>query len=396
LEYREWYVEQAASAIPQWASSHAPTTYAGYWVDHRNGGIIRVGFTQNQSTQVAALAQSGSLVAPSRIAGFSSAPTHSYSELVVTQSQVANQAGSIPGFTRVGIDLKENVVKVGTTGSVQSAETALDQAVGSSAPVQAYSDVGVSGNSQEDRDRVVGRIRAGDRIWWAGGPRYCTAGFGAWITSGENTGQPLYKHFLLTAAHCGALENLWLREALNPNTGKEESQKLGRVRRNGIVDQPQVDGEAILLQGEADGWAPRQIYLGPKEMQPVKGTAVPAPGMIVCASGVKTDEVLCGPVLGPPEGFGYGDPPVEGNPQINLTWEVPIDIREKRGDSGAPVWQQNTGNALGLWNAGTRPSYVTPLLPMETDSSWENILGPQAPGILAKLGFTPGNLTVAP
>jgi len=395
LEYREWYVEQAASAIPQWAKSHAPTTYAGYWVDHRNGGIIRVGFTQNQSTQVASLAQSGSLVAPSRLAGFSSPPTHSYYDLVATQSQVANQAGSIPGFTRVGINVNENLVTVGTTGSVQSVETALDQALGSSAPVRTYSDAPLAGNNRKNRDRLFGRVRAGDRIR-SEKIGWCTAGFGAWLANGQNSGQALYKHFLLTAAHCGAPEDLIYREALNPNTAEYEFENLGRVKRSGIVDQPQVDGEAILLQGEADGWAPRQIYLGPKETQPIKGTAVPAPGMIVCASGVTTDEVLCGSVLGPPEGFGYSDAPLEGNPPISLTWEVPIDINEKHGDSGSPVWQQNTGNAVGLWNSGTRPSYVSPLLPMQTDSTWEATLGPQAPGILAKLGFGPGNLTTAP
>jgi hypothetical protein len=110
--------------------------------------------------------------------------------------------------------------------------------------------------------------------------------------------------------------------------------------------------------------------------------------MLVCSSGVTTDKVECGPVEGPPVFISYT------NAMIGA-YEVPVGIYERPGDSGAPVWQAGTGNAVGLWNAGTLPSFVTPLLPMGTDSKYETAIGALAPGVLAKLGFAPDKLSFA-
>lgn len=395
LEYRQAYIAQAASVIPQWAKANASGSYAGYYVDHRGGGIIHVGFTSNQAANVASLAQSGAFMAPSRLASFPSSPKFTYSKLVEVQHSVGTQDSSLPSFSQVGINLEGNEVEVGTTGSVSSMESALVNLLGPGSAAHAFFDASPPGaNDRTNRDRLSGRVRAGDRIRTSK-IGWCTAGFGAWLEAGTNHGQVVFKHFLLTAAHCGAPEDLFYREAFNPNTGYFEYQNLGRVRRNGIQSSPQVDGEAILLQGEADGWAPRQIYLGPDESQPVAGVVAPSTGMIVCTSGVTTDKVECGEVLGPPVDFRYTTPPVSGNPQISSSWEVPISIYERSGDSGSPVWQFETGNAIGLWNAGRNPSFVSPLLPMSVDSDWDALIGPLAPGILAKLGFNPGNLAIA-
>jgi tripartite motif-containing protein 71 len=393
LEYRQAYIEQAATAIPDWAKSNAATTYAGYYVDHRAGGLIRVGFTTSQAESLQALKQAGLLTASDRLALFPSAPQHSYDKLIDVQYEVAAHASSLPSYTRAYIDIKQNLVMVGTSGSASSMTSALATVLGpDSGAAQAFYDPSPPAGNASGRERVKGRVKAGDRI--VGEHGECTAGFGTWLEAQDVRGAPIYKHFLTTAAHCGPLGELFIRfRDLGPDEWEEAN--LGRVRRTGIEEWGQVDGAAILLQGAADAWAPRQIYLDEHSSQPVTGVTVPVPGMIVKTSGATTDEVYSGYVEGPPVNVRYTTPPVPGNPQISSTWEVPINVYERKGDSGGPVWEAGTGNAVGLWNAGNNPSFVTPMLAMATDD-WNEEIAPLAPGVLAVLGFSPGNLSTAP
>jgi hypothetical protein len=252
-----------------------------------------------------------------------------------------------------------------------------------------------SGNATT-RERIKERVRAGERIFREKANEVfgCTAGFGAWQQNASEQGGVIEKHFLITAAHCGDMDTLGLGTLFERrrylNAVEYNSAKLGHMRRSGITDPPQVDGAAILLEGSANGWAPREIFQNAEYPQPITGAMAPVEGMIVCTSGATTNKVEPGAVLGEPVAFDYDDKP------ISNSYEVPVDIYERHGDSGAPVWVCGTGNAVGLWNAGTQPSYVTPLLPMNIDSPWTPVLGPLAPGVMAKLGFQPGNLSTAP
>jgi tripartite motif-containing protein 71 len=396
LEFRQQYVKEAASVVPGWATQNAPSTYAGYYVDHRAGGVIRVGFTADQTANVAALKQAGVLTAPERIEPFPSAPRHRYKDLLDAQTKIGDYRAELPSLTRISIDDAKNIVMAGTTGSAQDMAVALRNRLGVDAPVETFFDTEPpAGNTRKSRDRLTGRIRAGDRIRsFQLFPGWCTAGFGAWSKASTLRGQSLFKHYLLIAAHCGALGHLIYRGKVWDPDAKD--QDLGRVRRSGIMDFPHVDGAAVLLEGEADQWTPRQIYRAPGELVDVTGVTTPDKGMIVCGSGVTTDRPEQGEVLGPPVEFSYTNPSVQGAPWVQETWEVPVDMQALGGDSGGPVWECGTGKAIGLWNAGTRPSYVTPLLPMATGSQYEGTLGPLAPGILAKLGFQPQNLSITP
>jgi hypothetical protein len=270
--------------------------------------------------------------------------------------------------------------------------TALGSLLGSTQGVNAFFDLEPpGGNTRADRDRLFGRVRAGDRIR-TDAIEWCTASFGTWLRQETPRGESVFKHFLLTAGHCALqLNEEFFREAKNPNTSEFEYETLGKVRRQGIgISGVQVDGLAVLLQGEADAWAPRAIYLSPKSSQAVTGITVPAQGMIVSTSGVTSDEVLTGVVQGPPVPFRY-----EEIPSLT-TYQVPIGIQEQQGDSGAPVWQTGTGNAIGLWNAGRNPSFVTTLVAYPgAEYPGFPALGNPSPGVLPTLGFEPGNLSFA-
>ncbi len=257
LEFRRGYVDQASTIIPQWAEAHAPSTYAGYYLDHREGGVIHIGFTQNQAATVEALKEGAGLSAPpARVTSFPTVPLHSYSALTSSQATIASHANSLPSFTRASVDLKANVLKVGTTSSVAQMTASLESLLGPGAPIAVFFDTEPPvGNRRTDRDRVFGRVRAGDRIY--GVDHSCTANVGAWLDQVTAQGSRVFKHFLLTAGHCGEMNEEWTREAKNPNSGYYEYQTLGKVRRTGVNAKPLgVDAMAILLQGGADSLAP--------------------------------------------------------------------------------------------------------------------------------------------
>ena len=396
LEYRQRYTQQVASAIPAWANANAPSTYAGYYVDHRAGGVIRVGFTQNNQATVASLVGAGVLEAGDRVSAFSQTPSHSYQQLIETQFAIANAGSQLPSLTTVSINAEKNLVEVGTTATTQEMSNAITGLLGASAPVEVFVDPSPPSGNATTRERIKERVRAGERIFREkeGKTFECTAGFGAWLQSPSEQGGVLEKHFLITAAHCGDMDTLGLGTLFERrryvNKVEYSYAPLGHVRRSGITDQPQVDAAAIFLEGPANGWAPREIFQNSEYPQPITGATVPVQGMIVCTSGATTNKVERGVVLGDPVPFDYDKQPIYNS------YEVPVDIYERQGDSGAPVWECGKGNAVGLWNAGTKPSYVTALLPIAVDSSWNAVFGPLAPGALAKLGFQAGNLSTAP
>ena len=62
LEHRQWLYEANAEAIDNWVEATNPSTYAGYYMDHAAGGIMRIGFTASQEASLAALRSMLSLV----------------------------------------------------------------------------------------------------------------------------------------------------------------------------------------------------------------------------------------------------------------------------------------------------------------------------------------------
>jgi sugar lactone lactonase YvrE len=398
LEYRQAYSVAAAAQIPQWASAHAQASFAGYEIDHRAGGKIRVGFTSAAGERLTQLSQASPSLPADRLVTFSSPPTRSYSTLEQAQAQVNAKVGSLPAFSQSRINVAGNTVEVGTTGSVSSMANALSTQFGSSFPAVAFHDAGATANfTLSGRRRIKGRIKAGDWVF-TDLIEKCTASYGLWTESTNLRGMPLHTRFVMTAAHCGlnqagGVGQKWSRDGRN---GKEEveSRELGTMARTGVSSSPLVDAGAIRLEGDAVDWAPREIYVTARSSQPVTGVTVPTPGMTICFSGVTTDEVVCGPVLGPPVFHNYSE-------ELSwlISWQVPIGVISRPGDSGSPAWEINTGNAVGLCNStigapfiNAVASGVTPLLPMSVPSQGG---APGAPGALAKMGFGPGNISIA-
>jgi hypothetical protein len=112
--YRNLYLQQAGDTISRWVEGHAAATYAGYYVEHSHGGLIYVGFTENQIELVEALKRDSGFVAPERIAGFPVPPRYSLGELNALQGELWSAWDSLgSAMVSLRIDIASNRVVVG-------------------------------------------------------------------------------------------------------------------------------------------------------------------------------------------------------------------------------------------------------------------------------------------
>jgi YD repeat-containing protein len=363
LEYRLAYQAQAAAAIPNWANANAASSYAGMYVDERQGGLIHVGFTEDQASKVAALKQAGGLMAPSRVTTFDKAPTRSLAGLEVLQGEIVNSSSAVPGLiTRTGTDVKANAVSVGAT-DVNQANNFLTGQFGAGVPVI----IGFTPKAlaPRSRERNTGPVRAGDVYFGPIGG--CTSGFGGWdVGSIKSNGEVVLRYFDLTVAHCIRPYEIAYRRDHAPAPGNPSDVKeLGVARRTGFYHGGSDWGTDVTAIKVDAGIAPREIYRAPYSNQPVTGIALPTPGMNVCHSGRTSDKPKCGPTFSGVTWTQY-----EGQKM----WQICFEAISLGGDSGGPAYIEGTGIAVGLLSSGSdevepngspvKESCFTPLLPI--------------------------------
>jgi YD repeat-containing protein len=360
LEYRIAYWREAVSAIPAWAEANASSTFAGYYLDERAGGLMRVGFTSNQSGNVDSLKSGVSLPAEDRIAPFAIQPNHSLASLRSLANQVSAAGASNPAakIYRVGAASETNQIRVGSS-AVGTATSFLQSQFGAGAPISVYEAGPVAAMS--GRERITGKMLGGERISTKGSSGLeseCTTGFGAFEYGTKPAdGSEVLRLFALTAAHCGALNSSVIRAI--PPYEKEDRKRAGFIRRHGF-DQHQtsirpLDVTAVKLEGNIE---PRRVYIsfyGPPLA--VRGWGVAGPGTRLCHSGATTDEVKCGPITTQePESYIQCEIDEETGgcegPEIPLRqWCFDAPIRG--GDSGGPVWIEGTNTAFGINSSGS-------------------------------------------
>ncbi len=375
LEYREWFYEVNAEKIDQWVEATSPATYAGYYLDHAAGGIMRIGFLGDQAAQLANLESSLSLVGGSRLNVYPTSPTVSYLSVRATAESVMDAIESNPTLADLVIGVEEDesgrTVRVGTE-HVAQVEGIVDQTLGSDAPVTVEFEP-LDGGPLSGRFRNSGRMRAGDAIFTKRytadypavhkGNSMCTAGFGAKDKAGEQAGQTLWRLFVLTAGHCSGLnpyEKVANRSTDSKSKNESTWREVGQVRRDAFHRLPlSTDAEAIRVEG--GGIIPREIFGWNGTPIPVKG-----PGKVrkdkdwVCFSGARRQVPQCGPVVhrstfwhNEEDGFARGG------------YWVKFKQPALPGDSGAPVWAAGSRRSIGLVTgrrSGGMETLVEPLL----------------------------------
>lgn len=373
LEYRERYLVQDASIISAWGESQAPSTYAGFYIDHRAGGKIRVGFTSDQSTRVGELKSQPGLLASDRISTFDYVPANSlavlntrlreFHEGVLTRPDIRNL------LTSDGISVQANAVNLAATdiGTVQSY---IINTFGNGFPFTLTYDPVKSSRTSAPRTREAdGRLFAGDRMegFEAGEAFECTLNIGATEAIGrKQDGSSIFEEFALEAGHCFAKGSPVYRIALR--NGSEIAIQIGKVTRRAYevpIAGLETDVEAVHLNGLT---APLWIYVSSGVQQQSTGAGSIYPGQTICVSGVYGGSA-CG-IAGEPR-VGYF---AEGLP----CWQVSISgVNTHEGDSGGPAWDVQTGAVVGNI---TGAHSITPMLPIDVpDNAAPGMLG--APGM---------------
>jgi hypothetical protein len=99
--------------------------------------------------------------------------------------------------------------------------------------------------------------------------------------------------------------------------------------------------------------------------------------MIACIAGASRGRSKCNEIQWPPDIDTWGAVHGNGNPQLVT---VHLKVNTIGGDSGGPIWERRTREALGTTTGGQEKhdnAYFTPLLPVPGYSN--------APGSLAAL-----------
>ena len=388
LEEREQALVQDAHIISQWGESQSPS-FAGFYMDHRAGGKIRVGFTSNQSAQVAALKGSSGLLDADRITAFGSQPSWSSSELHETLDKINRAISENQSIrdevTRRAIDIASNTVLVGAANPAVVGAF-LAQKLGSSAKYIVTYDplLPVRHSEKTPRERLLNnRLFAGDRVTPG-----CTLAFGAWEKQppAKPSGEWLVANFALSEGHCWFNNAKVRSEGIQKNAGGEliheaESGPFGTVRRKSTdvsVAGFETDAAAIRLDEGTE--VPRWIYWSPGYQSMINGEEPWVPGMTLCLSGSATG-TQCGPSS--PELIETHYKGALAN-----TWQIEIYRHGEGGDSGAPVWNPVTGGAVGLVTGGPDggPTWFTPLLSLE---GFPEVKPETAPGALGATTMQP-------
>lgn len=354
LEFRESYIEQAGPVLNGLVSGSGSTGYAGYKVSHEEGGILYVGFTQDQQAQVDALKPS--LAAPSdRVRAFPTQPQRSIADLNALRSIVHSEGdpgGPLAGqVVWVSVEAGANRLLVGAT-NVGLVQSSLDARYGTGVARVVYATPPIAMKKKQSRFNSAGPVQAGDRVV---GSSECTVSMGGIGSAGfKRRDHWINRYFLIEAGHCfseGEVIGRMRRDTTH-------FQRLGKVAYRPFnpftpPDGPtQVDAESIDV-GDKDE-VPRAIFRGARSQIPIRGSAgVPPQWTTVCSSGARSMRVGCGPVISTEtdtdldvDRDGVGDVPVR---QVQVAGG---DMAVLGGDSGSPVWIQGTGIIVGSVSGG--------------------------------------------
>jgi YD repeat-containing protein len=341
MNYRREYIDRDSEVIPQWAEEHAPNTYAGFYVDDRAGGVIHVGFTENQAATIEALKGDSRLINSAQIQAFPSAPATSLKSLEEMAPSVSAALAGDPKMSKVTSSIhagpEGNVIHVGAT-DVSGVTTFLHERFGTSAPITV--ELESRPFNTASRYAGTGPIVGGSALV-APDQEECTAGYSARARSGETAaGKSEYKYFTLTAGHCFPMnEKVWRQTARD----KFQGSLIGEVRRDAYRSANATDGEGVWIAESHRSYSVLEKGKAKLEDQPVEGVQAPRNGEHVCWSGVQSG-VRCGEII------WHGEEPDE-NYYLKVIYRVRgLNID---GDSGAPVWDKHSHKAVGVLSGGS-------------------------------------------
>ena len=400
LDYREWFYNVNADRIDQWVEATSPGSYAGYYMDHPAGGVMHIGFIDNQEEELESLKTSLPLEAWERLQVYPTTPTASYLTVRATAQSVLGAIESNSTLANLVVSVEDDeagkATRVGTP-NVAQVEGILDQMLGANAPVTVEYEAG-GGALLEGRYRNSGRMRAGDYIngtvytpgGVAAGYRRCTAGFGAQDRTFKPNDEEVLRLFLLTAGHCyNKIDTEVWRAPQDESQDFDDAGKseVGRLARNALeyaeLSNVRTDGAAIRIK--QGGIVPLAIWGWDGHALPTEPAGRARKGNTVCYSGAISKTVACGQIVARSLDWADTDEPYD----LAGYWvRFPEDKRPQQGDSGSPVWNLHTDASIGLVSAGRPPDSLTETLVAPLLHP-PNMPSNRVPGILHHMGMEP-------
>lgn len=312
--------------IDEYAADQARTTYGGAWIDHEDGGTVKVAFTRDAAAHVNRIKEF--FPSPSRLRAVTVDRTEGQlsgltDEVSDDMSSLTDQGIEIQGVTTLR---RENLVEIGVKRLTDAESDRLRTLYGSGIRV-----VEVEGEELEgklDRFRRWTRMNAGLQIFAVDGG-YCTIAYSAHDRRG---GDDVYFH--ITAGHCS-----W-------GAWEQGNRTIGKTVESAFVNKSKVDA---LLISARQGRISNAIF-GPDFRRTV--TRVESisrdehEGNMVCKSGATTG-ITCGKL----ESTDH----TQGPDDLKRTHQRVATYRSDPGDSGAPVYRRTankTAMAVGI-HSGT-------------------------------------------
>lgn len=317
--------QPSIEAMDDYLAENAPDRYAGLWVDHRDGGKVKVGTTQ-QGITAGVPAQFGvpaSLVEEVVVA-------RTLGQLQAAADDVAARAaliGSAANRPTAEIDVIANRIRVNVPDpfdpDVQQLLGDVRALYGPS--LRVVVDAAVAVAAACTRFQCPPPLRGGIEIANARTGGLCSAGFN--VKNAEGT------KFLLTAGHCGT--GTWRH-------GRRVSRKIGSVVRRQFGGR--IDSELIKIDNPGF-WDPGNLVFHSPTIPafPITSVARRATmGTYLCHSG-RTTGTHCGPVIS--TWYNWE----------NLRGLVIVRACADRGDSGGSIYSRRQHRAYGVLSIATVP-----------------------------------------
>jgi hypothetical protein len=346
-------VEAATDIIQEFGDTTARSTFAGFYIDQRTGGTVRVGFTADAANQLQALKQL--FPYPDKLASF--AAPYTEDQLEAFQNQIGSDLPSLEslGVYTVGLSFEHSAVAVGAIDPTPNLQQELQarypgmpiRLEQSGVPRLAHCDTPygcLSGQADRYDDYPVPPMLGALRIFrTSGGGAACSGGFIA-KKAGDAS-----RNYVLTAGHCGGLDSVWYHHQSPVEEAGSGPYRIGVISKRDFHNGGRGDEARIILNHNHRSHKILATYQSSEAaINILSRQAGSVEGELSCKSGYATESSAG------PDATGSGvDCGKVTDAHIRVNYDPPLiyDMTKARiyacqGDSGGPVYSSNKAKGI--------------------------------------------------
>ncbi len=348
LDERDRAADAIVSVIDVYGREQASDSYAGAWIDQRNDGVVRVGFTKDTARHMDAL--KAKFPFPGRLRSFDAKLT--VTELNALFERMENDVDALEGesivLNTLYPDIRDNTVKAGVSIPSPLVELQLRARYGIDRIVLEKEDQFADASSRLRSARKIPPVNGGLKIKRS--EVSCSTAFS--VRRGR-------KRRVLTAGHCGPRGGSWRHYVArrgDRRVGVATASETGTTHRDSEGKRRSIDVSQIRVRA---GYVTNLLYVYPgaknafRRMRHQAGSDENPSGKTICVVGYRATPPRCGDLV-TTHGMTRG---AQGPLYRFGLMEIPQNDGGLRpGDSGGAVYRRNTafGVLKGLNTNGTR------------------------------------------